>query len=99
MKAYQNQVERFRMIAKKLVDQHSAEFFHRCHLMPGFPDKAAIDQFYSHLDCLGKQLEEQAQQFIGTYTLPQKAEELKAEIWNTCRQYLDQFVQRNQPRL
>ncbi len=100
MKAYQNQLERFRMIAKKLVDEQSADYFHQRHLMAGHPDKNSLDSFYSHLDALGKQLDEQAQHFIRRYSSARElGGQLKSEIWETCRQYLEQFVQRNQPSL
>jgi hypothetical protein len=95
MKSYQNQLDRFRDIAKKLVDDHSAELFTGSRLASPDRHQVVNDAFYNHLDSLGKQLDETAQKFIGT-NRPGN-DDLKSEIWNTCRKYLDQFVKRNQP--
>lgn len=92
MKGTQNQLERFRSIAKRLVDEHSAEVFVRSALSS---ENSADDVYYNHLDVLGKELNEQAEQFIGTYKAVN--EDVKSEIWNTCRKYIDLFMRRNQP--
>jgi hypothetical protein len=95
MKNYQNQLDRFRDIAKKLVDDHSAEVFTRSNVVADGRRQVVNDVYYNHLDVLGKQLDEQAQQFIGTTRA--SSDDLKTEIWSVCRKYLDQFVKRNQP--
>lgn len=95
MKSYQNQLDRFRDIAKKLVDDHSAELFSGSRTAATERHQVINDSYYSHLDSLGKQLDEHAHKFIGSAR--QGGEDLKSEIWNTCRKYLDQFVKRNQP--
>jgi len=92
MKGTQNQLERFRNIAKRLVDEHSAEVFVRSALSS---EHGTDDVYYSHLDVLGKELNEQAEQFIGTFRAVN--DEVKTQIWDTCRKYMDQFVRRNQP--
>jgi len=92
MKGTQNQLERFRSIAKRLVDEHSAEVYVRNILSS---ENGTDDVYYSHLDVLGKQLNEQAEQFIGTFKGVN--EEVKSQIWDTCKKYMDQFVRRNQP--
>ncbi len=93
MKSYQNQLDRFCSIAKRLVDDHSAEYYTRCQLGSY---SIVNDVYYNHLDGLSKQLNERAEQFITTHRAG--SDDLKTEIWNTCRKYIDQFVQRNQPR-
>ncbi len=90
MKSYQNQLERFRAIAKKLVDDHSAELFNSYQFSTGITH----DVYMSHLDTLGKQLDEQAKAFIGTNHA--NNDSFRSEIWNTCKKYLEQFVKRNQ---
>jgi hypothetical protein len=95
MKGTQNQLERFRSIAKRLVDEHSAEVFIRSAMGAERENSLTDDVYYSHLDILGKELNEQAQHFIGTYKAV--GEDVKSEIWNTCKRYIDQFVRRNQP--
>lgn len=92
MKGTQNQLERFRSIAKRLVDEHSAEVFVRSAVST---EQGTDEVYYSHLDVLGKELNEQAQKFIGMYKAVN--EDVKTEIWDTCRKYIDQFVRRNQP--
>lgn len=92
MKGTQNQLERFRSIAKRLVDEHSAEVFVRGACSS---ERGTDDVYYNHLDVLGKELNEQAEQFIGTYKAV--GEDVKAEIWNTCRKYIEQFAKRNHP--
>lgn len=96
MKNYQNQLDRFCDIAKKLVDEHSAELFTGSHLASDGRHNVVNDAYYSHLDVLGKQLDEQAQQFIVAY--PSRNELLKSDIWNTCKKYMEQFVKRNEPK-
>jgi hypothetical protein len=95
MKGTQNQLERFRSIAKRLVDEHSAEVFIRSAMGAERENSLTDDVYYSHLDILGKELNEQAQHFIGCYKTV--GEDVKSEIWNTCRKYIDQFIRRNQP--
>jgi len=92
MKGMQNQLERFRSIAKKLVDEHSAEVFVRSAICR---ERGTDDIFFRHLDVLGRELNEQAEHFIGLYKTVD--EEVKTEIWDTCRKYIDQFSKRNQP--
>lgn len=95
MKGTQNQLERFRTIAKKLVDEHSAEIFTRNAISSEGKYSVTDDAYYSHLDVLGKELNEQAEQFIGAFRAV--SEDVRNEIWETCRKYIDQFVRRNQP--
>jgi BMFP domain-containing protein YqiC len=95
MKNYQNQLDRFRDIAKKLVDDHSTELFTRTHVTSNGTHNVLNDAYYNHLDVLGRQLDEQAQQFISAR---KNNEHLKSDIWNTCKKYLDLFVKRNEPK-
>ncbi len=92
MKGVQNQVERFRSIAKRLVDEHSAEVFVWSALCS---EKGTSDVYYSHLDDLNKELKEQAEQFIRNFKSVD--DNVKSEIWSTCRKYIEQFARRNQP--
>ena len=95
MRSTQNQLDRFRTIAKKLVDEHSAEVFTRTAMCSDGRENVLDDVYYSHLDKLGQQLNEQAEQFITSVRTVN--EEVKTEIWNTCKRYIDQFIRRNQP--
>lgn len=95
MKSYQNQLDRFRDIAKRLVDDHSAELFTGSRTVADGRRQVVNEAYFNHLDVLGKQLDEHAQKFIGGARTG--SEDLKSEIWNTCKKYLDQFVKRNQP--
>lgn len=81
MKNYQNQLDRFRSIAKKLVDEHSAALY-------------ADEAYSAHLDSLSKQLEEQAAAFVNTTKAT--ADYLSTEIMGLCQQYKQQFIQRNE---
>ena len=94
MRSTQNQVDRFRAIAKRLVDEHSAEVFTRTAISSDGRQNVLDDVYYNHLDVLGKELNEQAEQFITSYKPVN--EDVKSEIWNTCRRYIDQFAKRNQ---
>ncbi len=81
MKNYQNQLERFRNIAKRLVDDHSAALHN--------------DEAYSaHLDALRKQLEEHAQQFMASAKT--NTDYIKSDIKSLCNKYTDLFIRRNQ---
>lgn len=91
MKNYQNQLDRFRAIAKRLVDDHCAELFSSYRLST---DNMSDDVYHSHLDVLGKQLDEHAQQFITTNNPGN--ESFRSEVWNTCKKYLEQFVSRSE---
>ena len=64
MRSTQNQLDRFRTIAKRLVDEHSAEVFTRTAISSEGRQNVLDDVYYSHLDVLGKELNEQAEQFI-----------------------------------
>lgn len=97
MKNYRNRLDRFRDIAKKLVDDHSAELFTGTQLSTDGRRNIMHDAYHMHLDVLGKQLDEQARQFIGT--VHTSSESLSSDVWNTCRKYLEQFVKRNEPQL
>ncbi len=90
---YQNQLERFRTIAKKLVDQHSAELNKVC----GFEvEPQTVDDIYQdHFNNLGRELDTEAKSFLETYNI--KQDSIVGEIWNTCNKYLQHFAQRNQP--
>lgn len=90
---YQNRLERFRNIAKKLVDKHSAELYHICTY--NVEPKLADDMYQDHFTNLGKELDSEAQDFIKAYNVQQ--ESLASEIWHTCNKYLQLFAQRNQP--
>lgn len=93
MKNYQNQLDRFSDIAKKLVDNHSADMFNLNRATSGAPDGNPYVAYTSHLDSLGKELDEHAQQFAQKVS----DDKLKTDIWGMCKKYLDQFVKRNQP--
>jgi hypothetical protein len=94
MKNYQNQLDRFRDIAKRLVDDHSADLFRGHVAHEGMTQ--VNDAYHNHLDTLGKQLDEQAQRFISTNT--GLNENLKSDVWGVCKKYLEQFTKRNSPR-
>ena len=94
MRGTQNQLERFRTIAKKLVDDHSAEIYVR-NAVNESENSPADNAYYNHLDSLGKELNERAEQFIGDYKTVN--DDVKSQIWDTCKKYIDQFIQRNQP--
>lgn len=90
MKLHQNRLDRFSVIAKKLVDQHSAELFRdSTNLSDNF------DIYRNHLDSLGQQLEDNASRFI--QDCKTQSDQLKNDIWNACSRYLDLFAKRNQP--
>ena len=90
MKLHQNRVDRFSVIAKKLVDEHSAELFKdSTRLMDNY------DIYRNHLDKLGQQLEDYASDFLNSCKV--RNDQLKNDIWNTCSKYLDLFAKRNQP--
>jgi hypothetical protein len=90
MKLHQNRVDRFSVIAKKLVDEHSAELFKdSTRLMDNY------DIYRNHLDKLGQQLEDYASDFLSSCQV--QNDQLKNDIWNTCSKYLDLFAKRNQP--
>ena len=90
MKLHQNRVDRFSVIAKQLVDEHSAELFRdSVRLSDNY------DVFNNHLETLGKQLEDYASEFLSSTKV--QNDQLKNDIWNTCSKYLDLFAKRNQP--
>lgn len=95
MKNYRNQLDRFRDIAKKLVDEHSAELFTGNEFATDGVRNLFNDAYYMHLDVLGRQLDEQAQLFITTNHT--RDEGLKSDVWSTCKKYIEQFAKRNQP--
>jgi hypothetical protein len=95
MKSTQNQLDRFRTIAKKLVDDHSAEVFTRAAITADSKPNGVDDVYYSHLDELGRELNRQAEQFLTSFKAVN--EDVKSEIWNTCKRYTEQFIKRNQP--
>ncbi len=95
MKNYQNKLDRFRDIAKRLVDEHSAEYFSNCRVYDDLGVEQGADAYKAHLDNLGKQLDEQAEHFITSAKAG--AEAIKQEVIGLCRKYRDQFIQRNQP--
>ncbi len=95
MRSTQNKLDRFRTIAKRLVDEHSAEVFTRTTISSEGRQNVLDDVYFNHLDVLGKELNEQAEQFITSVKTVN--EEVKSEIWNTCKRYIDQFIKRNQP--
>ena len=90
MKLYQNRVDRFSVIAKKLVDDHSAELFRDSVRLS---DNYEI--FNNHLESLGQQLEDYAKDFLNGCKV--QNDQLKNDIWNTCSKYLDLFAKKNQP--
>lgn len=89
MKLHQNRLDRFSVIAKKLVDEHSAELFSELRLSD------SDDVYNSHLQNLGNQLEEYARDFLNNCKV--QNDQLKHDIWYTCNKYLDLFASRNQP--
>lgn len=93
MKNYQNQLDRFSDIAKQLVDNHSADMFNVSRAATNGPGGNPYAAYSDHLDLLGKELDEHAQQFAQKLS----DEKLKTDIWSICRKYLDQFARRNQP--
>jgi hypothetical protein len=93
MRGEQNQVERFRTIAKRLVDDHSAECFTKSTISSG-NGHVIDDVYYNHLDVLGRELNDQAEQFLSSFK--EVKEDVKSEIWNTCKKYIDLFMRRNQ---
>ncbi len=96
MKNYQNQLERFRVIAKKLVDEHSAELFSSYRLSTNMGVDGIADEAYrSHLDTLSQQLTEHAQQFITSARA--NTEIIKTEVFGLCNKYIDLFAKRNEP--
>ncbi|RYZ52272.1 MAG: hypothetical protein EOP49_09810 [Sphingobacteriales bacterium] len=97
MKGAQNQLERFRSIAKKLVDDHSAELFTRDGIRASGRETIVDDAYFNHLDVLGRELNEQAVQFLGSFRSVN--DEVKTEIWDVCKRYIDQFAKRNQPSI
>lgn len=90
MKLHQNRVDRFSVIAKKLVDDHSEELFRDSTRLSD-----NYDVFNNHLETLGQQLEDYASDFLNNCKV--QNEQLKNDIWNTCSKYLDLFAKRNQP--
>jgi hypothetical protein len=96
MSSTRNQLERFRTIAKRIVDEHCAEVYTTTSVPPE-ESSNSTETYYSHLDVLGKELDEQANQFLGSYK--SVSEGLRSEIWNVCRNYVENFVRRNQPGL
>lgn len=93
MKNYQNRLDRFGAIAKRLVDDQSAELFNatRRSEETSEPDET----FRQQLNVLGKKLDEHATDFIKAYK--EQNEAMRAEIWSLCSKYLDLFVKRNEP--
>ena len=87
-----NRIERFRTIAKRLVDRHSAELFTVYSIQA---DSDVYDAYNDHLDSLGRELDREAKDFITSYKT--QSELMRNEIWRTCTRYLDLFVKRNQP--
>jgi hypothetical protein len=95
MKSTQNQLDRFRTIAKKLVDDHSAEVFTRAAITADGKPHGVDDVYFNHLDKLGRELNSHAEEFITSFRTVN--EDVKSEIWTTCKRYMDQFIKRNQP--
>lgn len=90
MKMHQNRVDRFSVIAKQLVDNHSAELFRdSVRLSDNY------DVYSNHLESLGQQLEDYAKEFLNSCKV--QNEQLKNDIWNTCTKYLDLFAKKNMP--
>lgn len=87
-------MERFRTIAKRLVDDHSAQLFTTTGLEEDEVNPTAA--YYSHLDSLGRELNQQAEAFMST-SAKSIGTELRAKIWDTCKKYIEQFTRRNQP--
>lgn len=89
MKLHKNRLDRFSVIAKKLVDDHAAEL-HRDIMTTG------SDEVYNnHLDRLGKQLEDYARDFLKNSRI--QTEQFRNDIWGTCSKYLDLFARLHQP--
>lgn len=96
MRGERNQLDRFQSIAKKLVDDHSAEFFTRSCICQNGDHMVVHEAYHSHLDSLGKELNEQAQSFITSVKTINDS--IKQEIWDVCKRYVEQFAKRNQPQ-
>lgn len=89
MKSHQNRLDRFTVIAKKLVDEHAAELHRDVKV-------STHDSVYkSHLTALGKQLNDYALEFIKSCKV--KNEHFINEVWGTCNKYLDLFAKYNEP--
>lgn len=89
MKLHQNRLDRFSVIAKRLVDDHSAQLY---------KDQMTAtreDVFNNHLHTLGKQLEHYATEFIRNCKV--QNEQFKQDVWGTCNKYIDLFTKLNEP--
>ena len=95
MRSERNQLERFQTIAKRLVDDHSAEFFTRSAICSNGDHLVVNEAYHAHLDSLDKELNEEASSFLSS--IKTVNDNVKKEIWNVCRRYVEQFVRRNQP--
>lgn len=91
MKLHQNRLDRFSVIAKKLVDDHSAELHN--DLMNAEKDTV----FKDHLQTLGQQLEDYASEFLINCKV--QNEQFRKDVWGTCSKYLDLFTRIHQPQL
>lgn len=89
MKRHQNRLDRFSVIAKRLVDEHSAQYFKECTRQT---DPYTV--YNSHLETLGQQLERLAGEFLQTNNA---GTDLRKDIWSSCSKYLDLFIQWNRP--
>lgn len=89
MKLHQNKLDRFSVIAKKLVDDRSAE------LHKDIMHHSADEVYNNHLNTLGKQLDNYAQDFLNNCKI--QNEQFRKEVWGTCNKYLDLFARINEP--
>lgn len=90
MKRHQNRLDRFSVIAKQLVDEHSEQYFNECKR-----ETDPFGRYNDHVETLGEQLERKASEFLQAHKTG--CEELKNDIWSACTKYLDLFIEWNQP--
>lgn len=90
MKLYQNRIDRFSVIAKKLLDQHATDYFNDCR-----KDKDQYEAFSSHYELLGSQLEQYATEFIKNTNVSSKY--LADGVWKKCNYYLALFERTHAP--
>lgn len=89
MKLHQNRLDRFSVMAKKLVDNRSAE------LHQDLRKQEVEDAYDTHRQTLGKQLEDYAREFLENCKI--QNEQFINDVWGTCKRYLDLFDRINQP--
>lgn len=87
-KLHQNRLDRFSVMAKKLVDDRSAEL-HLDLRKPG-----SDDVYDTHRQTLGEQLEANAREFLESCKI--NNDQFINDVWGTCKRYLELFDRINQ---